>query len=276
MTNTPCPLNTYWITEGRFLAGEYPRDISIEKSVPKLRKLVESGVTFFVDLTEEGELDPYDQLLEEAGDGARLPLEYRRFPIRDVSTPEKAEQMTAILDTIDSALSDGHGVYVHCWGGIGRTGTVVGCWLSRHGDQGPAALEALETRWQHCEKSSIRESPETEAQRQFVREWSEEEMAGEEPLLEFEEEALTGEACFFADLPDKWHEGDFFAELDHYKVLEALHESADYVNEDAFEEGGPGMSGAYYKVYAQDKEAFRRKLTARLLTLLEDMEENDQ
>ena len=87
MTNTPCPLNTYWVTEGRFLAGEYPRDISIEKSVPKLRNLVESGVTFFVDLTEEGELSPYDQLLEEAGDGARLPLEYRRFPIRDVSTP---------------------------------------------------------------------------------------------------------------------------------------------------------------------------------------------
>ncbi len=24
-------------------------------------------------------------------------------------------------------------VYVHCWGGVGRTGTVVGCWLLRHG-----------------------------------------------------------------------------------------------------------------------------------------------
>ena len=36
------------------------------------------------------------------------------------------------------------------------------------------------------------------------------------------------------------------------------------------------MSGAYYKVYAQDKESFKKKLTARLLTLLEDMEENDQ
>ena len=31
-------------------------------------------------------------------------------------------------------------VYVHCWGGIGRTGTVVGCWLVRHGMTGDEAL----------------------------------------------------------------------------------------------------------------------------------------
>ena len=35
------------------------------------------------------------------------------------------------------------------------------------------------------------------------------------------------------------------------------------------------MSGAYYKVYANDKEDFRGKLTARLLVLLEEMEEGD-
>ncbi len=167
------PPNTYWVTEGRFLAGEYPRNIDVGKSLPKLRKLLEAGVTFFVDLTEEGELSPYDQLLGEVGDGTRLPVEYRRFPIPDVSTPEIADQMTPILDAIDSALNNGHGVYVHCWGGVGRTGTVVGCWLSRHGNQGPAALEALEIRWQHCEKAQIKDSPETEEQRQFVRDWRE-------------------------------------------------------------------------------------------------------
>ena len=41
--------------------------------------------------------------------------------------------MTRILDDVDAALADGGAVYVHCWGGIGRTGTVVGCWLVRHG-----------------------------------------------------------------------------------------------------------------------------------------------
>ena len=38
-----------------------------------------------------------------------------------------------ILDEIDGAILNGKTVYVHCLGGIGRTGTVVGCYLVRHG-----------------------------------------------------------------------------------------------------------------------------------------------
>ena len=38
-----------------------------------------------------------------------------------------------MLDAIDDQLENGGNVYVHCWGGKGRTGTVVGCWLIRHG-----------------------------------------------------------------------------------------------------------------------------------------------
>ena len=38
-----------------------------------------------------------------------------------------------ILDLVDDALGRDEPVYVHCFGGIGRTGTVVGCWLVRHG-----------------------------------------------------------------------------------------------------------------------------------------------
>jgi protein-tyrosine phosphatase len=173
MTTMFRPPNTYWVTEGRFLAGEYPRNIDVGKSVPKLRSLLEVGVTFFVDLTEEGELSTYDQLLTEVADETRLPVEYRRFPIPDVSVPEDAEQMKSILNTIDSALDAGHGVYVHCWGGVGRTGTVAGCWLNRHGHKGPAALVALSERWEHCEKARTRDAPETEAQRQFVLNWRE-------------------------------------------------------------------------------------------------------
>ena len=36
--------------------------------------------------------------------------------------------MVAILDSLDTAIADEHTIYLHCWGGIGRTGTVVGCW----------------------------------------------------------------------------------------------------------------------------------------------------
>ncbi|WP_374108489.1 hypothetical protein [Nostoc sp. XA010] len=33
------------------------------------------------------------------------------------------------LPPIDRALNGQEKVYVHCWGGIGRTGIVVGCYL---------------------------------------------------------------------------------------------------------------------------------------------------
>ena len=44
--------------------------------------------------------------------------------------------MAGLLDAIDTAMRDGKTVYLHCWGGVGRTGNVVGCSLVRHGHTG--------------------------------------------------------------------------------------------------------------------------------------------
>lgn len=73
----------------------------------------------------------------------------------------------------------------------------------------------------------------------------------------------------FADIPEVWHEGVYIGELDTYEILNALYESADFVGEDVFDDGMPRMSGTYYKVYAEDIESFRKKLTTALLKLLE-------
>ena len=82
--------------------------------------------------------------------------------------------MVKILDTIDEALAEGHTVYVHCWGGIGRTGTVVGCHLVRHGKQGEEALEEIARWWQTIEKRPRHpRSPETEAQVDYILNWRE-------------------------------------------------------------------------------------------------------
>ena len=96
------------------------------------------------------------------------------FPIRDVSVPKRADEMTAILDAIDGAILAGHVVYVHCWGGIGRTGTVVGCHLVRHGLTGDEALAALAAMYRVVDKYYRRpQSPETPEQFRWVREWVE-------------------------------------------------------------------------------------------------------
>jgi protein-tyrosine phosphatase len=51
--------------------------------------------------------------------------------------------MREILGLIDSELAAGGMVYLHCYGGLGRTGTVVGCWLVRHGTPAEDAIEAI-------------------------------------------------------------------------------------------------------------------------------------
>ena len=168
----PQPIaNCYWVEPGKLLAGEYPIDLDEKTSLEKLLALKDGGVTAFIDLTEANEpaggtpLRPYADLLESAS--------HRRFPIRDTSIPDSPELTTNILDTIDRHINAGQTVYVHCWGGVGRTGTVVGCWLARHGYRGQAALDRLEMLWQACPKSDYRDSPESESQRDYVRHWGE-------------------------------------------------------------------------------------------------------
>jgi HD domain/Polymorphic toxin system, DSP-PTPase phosphatase len=96
-----------------------------------------------------------------------------RLPIRDVSVPQSPDKMREILDTIDAALSAKRIVYVHCWGGVGRTGTVIGCHLVRQGYVGDAALTRLHELFAIMDKSAFRRSPETAEQEQWVRTWRE-------------------------------------------------------------------------------------------------------
>ena len=105
-----------------------------------------------------------------------MAVEFERFPIRDVSVPERPEDMAAILDHIDRRLANGRKVYVHCWGGVGRTGTVVGGYLVRRGASGEDALARLEDLWSTV--SLVKQlyhprSPETGEQEEMVRLWTE-------------------------------------------------------------------------------------------------------
>ena len=170
MSQGPIP-DSYWVSPGELLAGEYPGSRSEDEARHKLRQLLSAKASFFLDLTEEGEygLKPYDPLLREEADALGFSIEHRRMPIPDMHTPTLKE-MKRILNTIDAALEAGHIVYVHCYGGIGRTGTVVGCHLVQHGMSGEEALREI-ARLRQDTPDGWKRSPETQAQREFVRSW---------------------------------------------------------------------------------------------------------
>ena len=167
--------NTYWVVPGRFAAGEYPGAMSRREASRRLRTLLRAGIDHFIDLTRTADgLEPYERVAREQARAEGMEVRWEPHPIVDMSVPRNAGEMTAILDAIDDALERGRTVYVHCWGGIGRTGTVVGCWLVRHGLTGDGALDQIAERWKYVEKRRRHpRSPQTHQQRDYVRRWVE-------------------------------------------------------------------------------------------------------
>ena len=171
----PPTSNSYWVSPGRFAAGEYPADRHRAAAVKKLRALLDIGIDHFIDLTDPQEgLEPYDEILGAEARARNENLCHERFIIQDANVPDTPQAMVRILDAIDDALDQGKTVYLHCWGGVGRTGTVVGCWLVRHGMTGQPALDQIADWWKDVEKHwRVPESPETSVQCHFVQDWSE-------------------------------------------------------------------------------------------------------
>ena len=173
----PTP-DSYWVAAiplvaGRLLAGEYPGARDPAAATRKLGRYLDAGVTAFLDLTEAGEygLRPYAAEVIALGAARGIGVTHQRRPIPDLGAPTPQE-MTATLDALDAARAAGHTVYVHCFGGIGRTGTVVGCWLVRHGLSGAAALDTIAAQ-RAGTPDGARPSPETATQRALILNWHE-------------------------------------------------------------------------------------------------------
>ena len=170
--------NCYWLLPGLILAGEYPRTLDEGTSREKLSRILECGVRDFIDLTEDTEpLAPYAAAVAGIGAAIGVEVRHRRWPIPDVSIPP-VNVMRSILDDLYRAVAVGRSVYVHCWGGIGRTGTVVGCLLVEAGFSPQEALELLAAKWKVVEKSARRrQTPETLEQVRFISAWGETRLA---------------------------------------------------------------------------------------------------
>ena len=168
---------TYWVQRAHFLAGAYPGSADPRHSIEKIGSIVGAGIRCFVNLMEEIEIghdgtpiSPYEEMLSVVGDRLGVALRMERIPIRDVCVPT-TETMTSILNVIDAAIAGGEPVYVHCWGGRGRTGTVVGCWLIRHNyADSTTALDMIRQLRANVPDRSL-PSPETAEQEAMILGW---------------------------------------------------------------------------------------------------------
>lgn len=167
----------YWVEPGQFLAGCYPGAKRSDEAGRKLNALLDAGVRTIISLMQENETDwqgdgfeHYEETIMILAEDRGLDVECLRIPVRDVDVPSSIV-MASILDNIDQAIAQGKPVYVHCWGGKGRTGTVVGCWLARQGRATGDEALALVSELRKNDPTRFQPSPETEKQRQMVRAW---------------------------------------------------------------------------------------------------------
>jgi protein-tyrosine phosphatase len=155
---------------GEFLiAGPTYITESVATSASRVNALVDARVKSVISLVSKGELFWMREKL--TGNDLDSLFQQNYFPIRDGAAPSR-DIMRIILNTIDRTVDEFRVTFVHCIGGRGRTGVVIGCWLARHGiATGDAALDALtELRFAH---GLFESCPESVAQRQVVIAWKE-------------------------------------------------------------------------------------------------------
>jgi hypothetical protein len=128
-----------WVVPGKLLAGNFPGNRDSRVARRKLTAMLNVGIRAIVNLMQEWEINrlgvpfvPYAELWHVLSVRRKLRTKAIRIPVWDLSAPMPA-RMAHILDTIDELIAKGMPVYIHCRGGVGRTGTVIACWKIRHG-----------------------------------------------------------------------------------------------------------------------------------------------
>ncbi len=126
-------------------------------SLEEYQWLREQGVQLILCLTEDA---PRRSWINEAG------LLSLHLPIEDMRPPTQP-QIDLCLAAIEKAeYANKFGVGIHCTAGLGRTGTMLACWLVRHDDL--SARDAI-TRMRRLRPGSIETAEQEDAIVEFAR-----------------------------------------------------------------------------------------------------------
>ncbi len=140
---------SYWVREPLFCVGHYPGSLEQQERNEKLKGLLDCQIKRMINLIPSEEtgaggraFDLYEPVLQEMAAERGLEVECLQLGFPDGSVPERSVVRT-ILDRIDASIAAGEAVYLHCWGGHGRTSTIVGCYLIRHGASPQEAIDQI-------------------------------------------------------------------------------------------------------------------------------------
>ena len=115
-------------------------------------------------------------------DGPGSPVAHERWAIRDVDVPHSPDTRR-ILDRIDALIAIGAMPYDALLGWRRRTGTIIGCWLVRHGATGEEALSTGGAPLVHRGQTApLPAQPRTDAQRRYVLGWSRAKTGSDPPI----------------------------------------------------------------------------------------------
>ena len=146
------PRNFSWV-EPSIIAG-----CGRPETVVELETVKREGIEAIVSLTSTP-LNP--------GIVTRLGFTYMHSPLS--GTPS-TQQLTQIVQFIQSQKSQSHPVLVHCGEGIGRTGTILAAWLVHNGMHANAAIQLVREKRPGSIQTAEQESAIHEFEKAVIRE----------------------------------------------------------------------------------------------------------
>jgi protein-tyrosine phosphatase len=155
----------YWIHgpwSGKLGVAARPRGGDWLKQ--ELTKWREQNIDTIVSLLTTEEVGEFS-LEAEAGDARRHGIQFVAIPVQDRQVPESEKAIESVVHKLDTTLSAGRNVLIHCRQGIGRSGLLAACLLINRGSTADEAVEEL---------SKVRNTPvpETAEQRQWINRYA--------------------------------------------------------------------------------------------------------